>query len=460
MREEKPAPNRPKPSEKLPEREAAKVPCCPALRDHNARDVLDFHYRLVYPTRVPQGKDSVVVNVEVILHARLQRWTAGLGLGDLVYSTTLLPGEKVRLFTQDRRSRFTWDSESSLSYRHEQTAEERYYMSAMSQSMSDLTVRDEGRSTYHGSSSFESQGDTSSALGTLLFGASVEVEGSFNSSSVAEFSRELHQHAVASHHQSASAVRTASSVSVGEVQQRSHIESESESHYESASRTFSNPNRCRAVTYFMYQINKIQRMRFEIVAVQRRVIDPAVETKVTVRPAVQDGHVMVRPELIRATSDRRLQVEENARESVRLKLQNGATAVLGSLQNLKLARIQLAGGQSQATLTEDMRKQAVAQVDEELRAAGVLGKGEADPGRIFASLVLDTETELPTPGLLVRGCLDECHVCEPQLTRQIELELEHQELENQKLQREVELLDQAQEYRCCPANYEEDENGE
>ena len=31
-------------------------------------------------------------------------------LGDLSYSTTLLPGEKVRLFTSDRRSRFSFDS--------------------------------------------------------------------------------------------------------------------------------------------------------------------------------------------------------------------------------------------------------------------------------------------------------------------------------------------------------------
>ena len=32
-------------------------------------------------------------------------------------TTTLLPGEKVRLATTDRRSRFSFDSESNLSYR-------------------------------------------------------------------------------------------------------------------------------------------------------------------------------------------------------------------------------------------------------------------------------------------------------------------------------------------------------
>ncbi len=37
-----------------------------------------------------------------------------------MYSTTLLPGEQVRLATTDRRSRFSFDSESKLSYRSEQ----------------------------------------------------------------------------------------------------------------------------------------------------------------------------------------------------------------------------------------------------------------------------------------------------------------------------------------------------
>jgi hypothetical protein len=50
----------------------------------------------------------------------------------------------------------------------------------------------------------------------------------------------------------------------------------------------------------------------------------------------------------------------------------------------------------------------------------------------------------------VRGCLDECMVCEPELMRETELELERKKLENDLLKRQIELLDKAQEYRCCP----------
>ena len=50
-------------------------------------------------------------------------------------------------------------------------------------------------------------------------------------------------------------------------------------------------------------------------------------------------------------------------------------------------------------------------------------------------------------------------VCEPELSREIELDLERKHLENELLKRRIELLDKEQEYRCCPADSEEDANG-
>ena len=66
-------------------------------------DILDYQYGQLYHPKVGDG----IVTVDVIIHVRFQRCLGPLALGDLVYSTTLLPGEKVRLFTIDRRSRFT-----------------------------------------------------------------------------------------------------------------------------------------------------------------------------------------------------------------------------------------------------------------------------------------------------------------------------------------------------------------
>src|SRR5215212_10046481 len=91
-------------------------PCCPDLQPSENCDVLDFNYRQLHPVRVGDQP----VTVEVILHVRLTRCSGPLALGDLVYSTTLFPGEKVRLFTSDRRSSFSLDSSTNLSYRSEQ----------------------------------------------------------------------------------------------------------------------------------------------------------------------------------------------------------------------------------------------------------------------------------------------------------------------------------------------------
>ena len=97
------------------------LPCCPKLDPDDVCDELDFYYRLTYPTTVGSQSGTVAlptIPVEVKLHFHLKRCRGPLALGDLLYTTTLLPGEKVRLFTSDRRSKFTFDTESKFGYRN------------------------------------------------------------------------------------------------------------------------------------------------------------------------------------------------------------------------------------------------------------------------------------------------------------------------------------------------------
>ena len=82
--------------------------------------------------------------IQLILGFRLKRCTLGLTLGDPVYSTTLLPGEKVKLFTTDRRTKFTYDASTKLSYRSEQISEEQYFMRASQSYFSDLENEQSG----------------------------------------------------------------------------------------------------------------------------------------------------------------------------------------------------------------------------------------------------------------------------------------------------------------------------
>src|SRR6266480_3129150 len=113
-------------------------PCCPDLQPSDNCDNLDFHYRQLYPVAIRDRQ----LSVEVTIHVRVSRCSGPLTLGDLVYSNTLFPGETVRLFTADRRTRFSFDSSTSLSYRNEQTHEEQFYSSSMHDFMSDLTSTD------------------------------------------------------------------------------------------------------------------------------------------------------------------------------------------------------------------------------------------------------------------------------------------------------------------------------
>jgi hypothetical protein len=443
-----------------PDQGLASVPCCPELAAEPCCDRLTFNYRLVRRVRD--------VAVEVRIEALLERCPGPLSLGELVYSTTLLPGETVRLHTSSRKTRFTYDAESEVTYRHEQTSEESFYMSSMSRMMSDISSREDIREGSSSSGSFRTDGSVSGALETFFVGGSAKVSGEYSAESIRDFSRELYSHAEVSHGTSVESVRAASSVSMGEVQSRQHAEGESEDSYEASTRSFSNPNRCHAVTYFAYQINKTQTTRFSIVAIHRRVIDPAGDTEVTAVPPRFSGDVSVIPQGVLATDTARVTVESVGRASsvadragIIATGESGGGGAGGLTQasqgRLLTARdLKAAQGLRAATpLTTDVRQAALQEVDKELVAVGLLDQvngGLSEEAR--QELSFEVQSCLPTPAILIKGCLDECSTCEPALEREIQLELERKALENRLLERRIELLEQSQEYRCCPKGEE------
>jgi hypothetical protein len=413
----------------------ATIPCCPELARDDACEVIDFRYRLLHRGHVRDQR--IDVPVEVTLVFRLERCPGPLVLGDPVYSTTLLPGEKVRLFTTDRRTRFTFDSETQLAYRSEQASEEHVYMASMADFMSDLTVRDEATSTNRASGHTQGHGDASGAIESLFAGPSVDVSGSFDAQATSAFANELHSHARASDRRSTTAARTSSAVSVGEVATRAHASGSSEDHFESASREFANPNRCHAVTFLFYRINKRQTVRFTLEAIERRVEDPAGSTKAVNNGFLNRGGVAAVPDGVRATAKDRLEVEARGRQ-----------AVLAERQP-ELQRLQAGGaakaGLAAAPLPAAVREAALRHVEDDLVEAGLLAKGGAVAEAFRRTVSFERTSSLPTPGVIVKGCLDDCDICEPMLERRIELELKL-------LERQIELLDRSQEYRCCPGD--------
>src|SRR5919106_1577775 len=250
------------------EPETSGVECCPPLERDGTCDVIDFRYRTIH-----QRGD---VPVEVTLIYRFERCPGPLTLGDL------------------------------------------FYTSSVADFMSDLSVVDRQSTTNTAQGTTSGHFETSGAIQSFLFGPSVDVRGSFSGRTTSDFARELRQHARASDRRSMQAARAASSVSIGEVSTRAHAEGTSEDHFESSSREFANPNRCHALTFFFYRINKMQTVRWTLESIERRVVDQAADTKAVNNNFLARGGVSAIPDPILATRSDRLQLENLGRESFRL----------------------------------------------------------------------------------------------------------------------------------------------
>lgn len=437
------------------------LPCCPEITKEPCCDRLRFTYRLEY--------NLADLPVEIVITAELERCPGPLALGDVVYSTTLLPGERVRLFTSSRNSRFSFDRESEVTYRHEQASEETYYMSSFDRFLSDLTVNESGGGSAESSSEFETEGSVSNWTDAIFGRPDAKVEGSFSAESSFDFMRELSRHAEASHERSVQGTRAANSVAIGEVQSRSHAEGESENTFEASTRTIQNTNECHAVTYLAYQLVKKQTVRFRILSVVRRIKDPAADTGVATKPLRPNSRVGVIPNSVLATDTNRLEVEATARTAAASQKANlvgnigGSGGLIGlSSSNLAASPVRVADRTLRVKpATSEARAQALATVDKDLVKAGVIEKegGNISP-KFAAELGFERTTCLPTQAIIVKGCIDSCNVCEDTKQAEIKLRLERTSLENKLLERQIELLDKSQEYRCCPAGEAEEDDTE
>jgi hypothetical protein len=386
------------------------------------------------------------VAVEVTLHFRLTRCGGPMALGDVMYTTTLLPGEQVRLATSDRHTRFSFDSETKLSYKNEASSEESYFAAGMAHGMSNLNLLDTtNTSSAFQSSSVSGGGGAGLDLGVFSIGGSVSA-GSYDAESASKLARSLSQHAETTQQHMEVSTRAAASTSIGEVATRAHQEGESEDQFESSSRTFSNPNRCHAISFYFYRINKCQSVTFELVGIERRVIDAQAPTSVALNPPRPVTGVAVRPSAVLATASNRLEVTRRALDSAALEQQPDANRI-----NPGLAARAFSTFSPSSPMPVSLREAALRQVDEDLVKQGLLDRigGDVAPAA-QARFGWSRQMAMPTPGVLVKGCLDECDICEPELKQEMALDLVRMDLENQLLKKQIELLEKSAEYRCCP----------
>lgn len=428
------------------------VPCCPELKPCAVCDTLNFTYRLPFRPVVTAANQRTPVPVEVTLHFRLTRCAGPLSLGDPVYTTTLLPGEQVKLASSDRHTRFSYDKETSLSYRNEATSEESFYAAGMAYGMSNLDALD----TTHTDSSFSSDSVSGGGgAGINLFGIHIGgsvAASSYDAQSASSFAHSLSRHSQSLQSHMEVSTHAAASTSIGEVATREHQQGESQDQYEAATRTFSNPNHCHALTFFFYRINKCQTVKFELVGIERHVADPAAPTSAVLNPPKPATGVAIHSNAVLATAKARLDVAQRALESVAVERGGNQINSFGSSRLFTSSTHFL----REEPIPMEIRQAALAMVDKELVKEGLLDKPDGVVSRsLQKELSWEREMTIPTPGVMVKGCLDDCDICEPEVQKKTQLELTHLDLQNQLLQRQIELLDKAQEYRCCPPSLPE-----
>lgn len=414
--------------------------CCPQFDPCTDVTVLPLAYRIGQQVTV----NGQTHTVDVTLHYELVRTSGREAIGPVVHTETLLPGESVRLYSSDRHTEFSYDSATETSSRRYSSSQESLYASAFAHSVSDLDQFTSTRKTsdYHESSVSGGGGASFSLFGLFEIGG-VASGSSYDASGISTLASSLSRHAESSHLRSETQVRNQSSVSISHTATRTHTEGESETSFESSSRTFSNPNRCRALTFLFHQLVKCQTVTFSLVRVDRVFRDFSAPGTVTQSVPKKPTGLTVLPQTIRATDPDLVARMRAARVAAADPEQPIVTALIQSFQD--------------RAVDPDVRQEALKLADAELMRAGLIDEsGNPHPDAVDR-LGWSRELQIPVDGVIVRSCLDECDACEPELHRRIGLELERMELENRLLARRIELLDGEAVYRCCPGP--EDTNG-
>jgi hypothetical protein len=185
-----------------------------------------------------------------------------------------------------------------------------------------------------------------------------------------------------------------------------------------------------------------------------------VSLPVPANPFLPVGQLAAVPQEVPATNPKRLEFQDAAIQSdQKLRaLALGSAAGIGSarLTTAVLATAPAVELGTQQPIPDAQRQAALKEVDADLVKQGLIDKvgGLVSP-KAQEEFGYERQTSLPTAGVIVKSCLDDCNICEPEVQKREKLELEHLDLQNKLLARQIELLDKAQEYRCCPVESEE-----
>jgi hypothetical protein len=397
--------------------------------------ILTYRYNLRVDNRL----------VECTLRYRVERCTEDYVLGDLLHSMTLFPGEEVFLSVRSRDSIARFTENASFSASQISRTSDRIWMETYKNLATDFS--ESGSETLKTSAHSEfSQTNAGGSGGVNILGivkiggGASHVSGDFDASSSSEFFHELNQHLQSTFHQTNQVVRDTSSVSLTQVNSHRDATVETHEELEVSTRRFKNINACHTVTHYFYQVAKRQRVKIELIERSCRAINEFASSAVTMKPLevsiAANQQVVSNPQVAEA-GIKAVAIEAQPRFAAA----SAPTRDQVLLQNVN--RVSYAAFQQ----AERARKAALAKADKIMAALPEV--------KTFEQVSI-----IPTEALYVQSELGDCLLCEPYVVAKHELELERMKLENRKLRREIELLDKAQEYRCCDGDEDESQEDE
>lgn len=386
--------------------------------------VLTYRYNLRVDNRL----------VECTLRYRVERCTEGYVLSDLLHSMTLFPGEEVFLSVRSRNSIARFTENTSFSASQISRSSDRIWMETyknlatdFSESSSDIL-----KTSAHSEFSQTNAGGSGGVniLGIIKIGGGAShVSGDFDASSSSEFFHELNQHLQSSFHQTNQVTRDTASVSLTQINSHRDTTVETHDELEVSTRRFKNINECHTVTHYFYQIAKRQRVKIELIERSCRAVNEFASSAVTMKP--MEVSIASNQQVVSNAQQAEAGIKVAAVEAQPAFASiNAVTRDQLLLQNVN--RVSFAAFQE----AEKARKAAIAKADKIMAALPEV--------KTFEQVSI-----IPTEALYVQSELGDCLLCEPYVVAKHELELERLKLENRKLRREIDLLDKAQEYRCC-----------
>lgn len=274
----------------------------------DVQNAVSFSNNNIYPDLVSsfaKAPDDNTITVDVMVRYRLVRVSKKHVKGKILYSTTLLPGEKARIFASSAHTDSTYNASTKNREYSQSTSAEGSFMNAIQNSMTNHAYNaSSSQNTQKNSSnsSWNAGGSAGLNLGIVTVGGGGGGGGgSSDFSSAIDMSSQFVDSIQSATSQSAISVSASRTTNIRESETNTNIQTETNASVGAYTRELYNANKSCPVTYQFRSIDKCMEVRLELanVGFRFRVPDsidsfnPIPQSRpvlVNIKPAIVNGY--------------------------------------------------------------------------------------------------------------------------------------------------------------------------